>query len=363
MLLRRIAHITNILVLFCCASSAFAKEHNAYSYLHQLVSVNDGIGVRTSGSSAEKITAKFISKTLSEFGFNVKSQTFEVKNKDHQFTSSNVIAELGNQELDNQDLPTIILGAHYDSKGDGSYGAIDNGTGVAAMLEIAGIISKNPPKHYNIRFIAFGAEEIGISGSQHYIKQLTPKDLSNIAGMINFDMIAGGDNLYIHSALSKPYPCGKSEYSYNGDPVLRHAIMSASKETFNKNNPFVVHADFEGYPKGETGPWSDHFPFSCAGIPIAFLESTNFSINGLYGFDGLSQTSNPAFWDCFNSASQGACNRKTESSWGIILHSQFDRLDTIEAAFPERIKVQLDNTVSLFSAFLLAPEKHLGYKK
>jgi len=362
MLPRRIKKIINTTILCCCASSAFAEKHDAYSYLNQLVSTHDGIGVRTSGSSAEKRTAKFISKTLSELGFKVENQPFEVKNKHHQFSSSNVIAELVNKELNNQDLPTIILGAHYDSKGDGSYGAIDNGTGVAAMLEIASIISKKPPKNYNIRFIAFGAEEIGISGSQHYVKQLTPQALSNIAGMINFDMIAGGDNMYVHSALAKPYPCGESEYIYNGAPLLRHAVARASKETLNSNRQFIVHPDFEGYPEGETGPWSDHFPFSCAGIPIAFIESTNFSINGLYGFDGLSQTSNPAFWDCFDTSSKGACNRETEKRWGIILHTQFDRLDKIEQAFPKRIKKQLNDSVSLISTFLLAPEKYLKLK-
>lgn len=362
MLLRRITHLTNIMMFCCCTSSAFAEEHNAYSYLNQLVSTHDGIGVRTSGSSAEKRTAKFISKTLSDLGFKVKSQPFEVKNKHHQFSSSNVIAELDNKEVSNQDLPTLILGAHYDSKGEGSYGAIDNGTGVAAMLEIANIISKNPPKHYHIRFIAFGAEEIGISGSQHYVKQLTPQALNNIAGMINFDMIAGGDKMYVHSALSKPYPCGKSEKKYNGNPLLRHAIMSASQKNLKSNRQFIVHPDFDGYPKGETGPWSDHFPFSCAGIPIAFIESTNFSINGLYGFDGLSQTNNPAFWDCFDTSSQGACNRETEKRWGIILHTQFDRLDKIEQAFPKRIQKQLNDTVSLISTFLLSPEKYLKLK-
>ena len=352
---RRITQISTASILFSFASLSSADDHNAYTYLHQLVSAHDGIGVRTSGSLSEKRTAEFISKTLSDFGYKVEIQPFEVKNKDQKFSSNNVIAELGNRNF-----PTIILGAHYDSKGEGSYGAIDNGTGTAAMLEIASIIAKNPPKHYNIRFIAFGAEEIGISGSQHYVKQLTPQALSNIAGMINFDMIAGGDKMYIHSALTKPYPCGKSEHKYNGDPLLRHAMMNTSKKVLNANRQFVVHADFEGYPEGETGPWSDHFPFSCAGIPIAFVESTNFSINGLYGFDGLSQTNNPAFWDCFDSSSQGACNREKEKRWGIILHTQFDQLDKIEAIFPKRIKEQLNDTVKLVSTFLLAPEKYLN---
>jgi len=132
MFLRRITQITSASIMFCCSSFVFAEKHNAYSYLKQLISVNYGIGVRTSGSLAEKRTAKFISKTLTELG--------------------------------DTSLATITLGAHYDSKGDGSYGAIDNGTGAAAMLEIAGIISKSPPKYYNIRFIAFGSEKISISG-------------------------------------------------------------------------------------------------------------------------------------------------------------------------------------------------------
>ncbi|PKI16032.1 M28 family metallopeptidase [Colwellia sp. 12G3] len=352
----RISQIANIILLCCCTTSVFANEKDAYSYLQQLVSVNEGIGVRTSGSVEEMNTSKFISNTLRELGFKVKVQPFEFKNKEQYFKSNNIIAELGSN-----DLPTIILGAHYDSKGEGSYGAIDNGTGVAAMLEIAQIISKSPSRHFNIRFIAFGAEEIGISGSQYYVKQLTPTALQNIAGMINFDMIAGGDKMYVHSALSTPYPCGKSDSIYNGEPILRKAIIKTS-ESINKSIQFVEHPKSKEYPKGETGPWSDHFPFSCAGIPIVFLESTNFSINGLYGFDGLSQTNHPAFWDCFDSSSQGACDRETENRWGIILHSKFDRLDTIEQVFPKRIKEQLEQAVNLFSTFLLTPEKYLDNK-
>jgi len=353
---KRILQVANIILLCCCTTSVFAKENDAYWYLQQLVSVNDGIGSRTSGSAQEKSTAKFIAKTLSNFGFEVKVQPFEFKNKEQKFKSNNIIAELGNN-----DLPTIIIGAHYDSKGKGSYGAIDNGTGVAAMLEIAQIIAKKPSNHFNIRFIAFGAEEIGISGSQHYVKQLTAQALQNIAGMINFDMIAGGDKLYVHSALSTPYQCGESTAIYNGESVLRKAIISTA-ESINKKNQFLEHSKSKEYPKGETGPWSDHFPFSCAGIPIAFLESTNFSINGLYGFDGLSQTNNPAFWDCFDSSTQGACDREKEKRWGIILHSKFDRLDTIEQVFPNRIKEQLEQAVNLFSTFLLTPEKYFSSK-
>ncbi len=48
-------------------------------------------------------------------------------------------------------------------------GANDNASGIAMLLSLAKYYKENPPK-YSIMFIAFGGEEIGLLGSQYFVK-------------------------------------------------------------------------------------------------------------------------------------------------------------------------------------------------
>jgi len=81
---------------------------------------------------------------------------------------------------------SFIVGAHYDTVG-GSPGADDNGSGVAAMLEIARVIS-NESLQPSIEFVGFSFEEQGLEGSQQMAAQARAAG-KDIAGVIVLDMI------------------------------------------------------------------------------------------------------------------------------------------------------------------------------
>ena len=97
----------------------------------------------------------------------------------------------------------IILGAHYDHLGRGGegsgslaarggdihYGADDNASGTAGVLELARLFTTQKPKpKRTIVFMAFGGEEEGLLGSNYYVNHpLLP--LANTVAMINMDMI------------------------------------------------------------------------------------------------------------------------------------------------------------------------------
>jgi hypothetical protein len=357
--------ITSAMLLITSCSSTTSKAKNtddkqlAYSYLKKLASPTEGIGAREAGTEAEKRTADFIEEQFRHWGYRVTLQNFSFKRKEQSGESKNIIAELGNPEN-----PTIILAAHYDSTAmkSGSMGATDNGAGVAAMLTIAQQLMNKIPENYNIRFIAFGAEEIGLKGSNYYVKHLvTHKNIGNIAAMINFDTIAGGDNVYVHSAHSTPYKrCNTG--NYNSDVSIRDALLSASTQILGKTNQYKIHPDYAGYPAGETGSWSDHASFACAGIPIAYVESTNFAIDGKNGNDGYSQSINPELWQCYDKESKSACNRKTEKKWGEIWHTEFDTLENMEKLFPGRIEKQLTDNVKVLVELLSSPDLYLKEK-
>lgn len=339
--------------------SAYAGNNEpseVYQYLQQLAVPEKGIGAREAGTKEEQRTADFIAKELEKFGLVVTYQPF-VFGK-NSLKSTNIIADSNPKAS-----KTIILGAHYDSTGaeKGSLGAIDNGAGVAAMLAIAKKMGSTSNQDINFRYIAFGAEETGLEGSRYYVKQLkaSPDELANIKAMINFDTIAGGDIVYVHSAHTKPYRCASKEFPYNSDTSIRNALLSASTKVLGEKDQYTVHPAYPGYPEGVTGSWSDHAPFACAGIPIAYVEATNFTINGEEGYDGYSQTTNPTTWSCFDSKNLSACDRKDEKHWGKIWHTKFDNLETLNQMFPGRIEQQLDQTVAVFDELFSNINKYM----
>lgn len=87
----------------------------------------------------------------------------------------------------------LIISAHYDSAED-SVGANDNGSGVAAVLELARIL-KDTEMPYNIKFILFSGEERYMLGSRWYVGNLTEDERKQIIGVINIDTIAEKSDL------------------------------------------------------------------------------------------------------------------------------------------------------------------------
>ena len=114
---------------------------------------------------------------------------------------------------------TVVIGAHYDSV-DAGPGANDNGSGTGTLLEIARAV-RGRDYPFNLVFVAFGDEEIGLVGSRHYVEALTPEERGRIAAMINLDMVGVGTtmefggtgdltSLSIQIAHDLGYKCGPS---------------------------------------------------------------------------------------------------------------------------------------------------------
>jgi carboxypeptidase Q len=111
---------------------------------------------------------------------------FDIRNqfKKGPVAIHNVVADIPGSERPDE---YVVIGAHIDSHDSGT-GAMDNGTGVAATLEAARILAQSgtPPKR-TIRFILFGGEELGMLGSNGYVKS-HPELMDKISAMYNMDM-------------------------------------------------------------------------------------------------------------------------------------------------------------------------------
>jgi aminopeptidase YwaD len=99
--------------------------------------------------------------------------------------SKNVIAKPPGHDCE------TVTGGHYDSVPQAP-GASDNATGTATVLEIASVLSKNGQMASHC-FVLFGAEELGLLGSRHYVSQLDAIAKARIKAMLNFDMVGVGD--------------------------------------------------------------------------------------------------------------------------------------------------------------------------
>lgn len=95
----------------------------------------------------------------------------------------NVLAETRRGDPDN----VVMVGAHLDSVFEGP-GINDNGSGSAALLEMATLMSRAYPLN-KVRFAWWGAEESGLVGSTYYVNQLPEEEKEQIKAYLNVDMI------------------------------------------------------------------------------------------------------------------------------------------------------------------------------
>ncbi len=152
--------------------------------------------------------------------------------------SRNVVADLEN---DIEDDETLIIGAHYDTTPD-SPGANDNGSGVASAMVIAEELS-DEKLPFDLRFVLFGSEEIGLNGSFAYVGSLEEEEVERIFAMINLDVVGTGDLTAIGS-----------------EGMVEMAVGVAEKVGIDL-------LTFELPP----GYASDHVPFMLAGVEAVFL--------------------------------------------------------------------------------------------
>ena len=123
--------------------------------------------------------------------------------------SRNVIADKPGTADDGR---VVVLGGHYDTV-PAVPGANDNGSGIATLLTIAREIADREYP-FTVRFIAFGAEELGLRGSQHYVDQLSEEEIDATVAMLNFDALGSGPTTAT---------LGHAEPTANGGNVCRGA--------------------------------------------------------------------------------------------------------------------------------------------
>ena len=227
------------------------------------------------------VTRKTADKILKSSGYTLETLEAEMneKNKPLGFETDVVVSATVNIELEkavSQNVAAllpgtdtvlkneyIVVGAHYDHLGMGGpgsgsrapdtiavhYGADDNASGVAAVIELAEKMAGEKNNRRGILFVAFGAEEMGLIGSKAFTAN-PPVATSKMTTMFNFDMVGRLD------ADSKALSIGGTQTAKETEEIL------------NRFNPgFQLALSGEG-----VGP-SDHASFYLQNIPVFFIST------------------------------------------------------------------------------------------
>jgi Zn-dependent M28 family amino/carboxypeptidase len=150
-----------------------------------------------------------------------------------QATSQNVHAELG-PDTDEAVLVTSHVDAH-----DIAEGAMDNGAGTAAVVEVArALATREDDLDRRVEFVVFGAEEVGLVGSHHLADE---REHDEIRAILNLDGVVRGRTLELYT------------HGFDGLDAAADAVADRF------DHPITT--------TPEQGPNSDHWPFVQWGVP------------------------------------------------------------------------------------------------
>ncbi len=205
----------------------------------------------------------------------VELDTFFINDAEPPFNTRPLVNVVATFEGKTEPDKYYLLGAHFDASASNETdwdslwqtidapGADDNATGVAAILEIARIISdpiNNFENDYTLKFVAFGAEEAGPKyplyhhGSRHYAQNAKANN-HQLLGMISIDLVGYNDN-YNYQAIATD--------------TSNENFVSFAEKFVIANNQFGIDLIIDG-PPFYYGTWSDHLQFWAEGYPAVLM--------------------------------------------------------------------------------------------
>ena len=234
------------------------------------------------GAARTYIQEQFeIVRQQAPFGnFTVQPQPFDMTYNGIPTQQHNIIGVLQGTEPGGG---FVVLGAHYDSIGPDfndattyAPGANDNGTGVAALIELARIMSQRQYRA-SVIFVAFSGEEVDRRGSKAFVEWARGRNI-DIVGMVNIDSIGNSNNRsgVVDESL-RIFSC-ESESICLDAGASRHMARAVEFLGFAHNAELEMKVERQADRDGRYG---DHFSFSEAGYPaIRFISTLEEWPNG-----------------------------------------------------------------------------------
>ncbi len=166
-------------------ASAPATEFSAVRALDTLHRVLKDDTPHPIGSAANDAVRGRILDELTSLGYQPQVQAaFVCAQYVNCATANNVVARLDGTEGDPDSSDAVLLAAHYDSVPSGP-GDSDDGTGVAAVLEIARALKSLPAPRHAIILLVDDGEESGLLGAHAFVDS-SPL-AKNVRAAVNLD--------------------------------------------------------------------------------------------------------------------------------------------------------------------------------
>jgi Zn-dependent M28 family amino/carboxypeptidase len=195
----------------------------------------------------------------------------------HEFQSGG--RNVSNVEVSPADSPLVVVGAHYDTV-PGSPGANDNASGVAALIELAGLLGT---ENLSVRFVAFANEEMPyFMGPEmgSWLSARRARDRGEMPrAMLSLEMLGYYDDAPASQRYPPPlglfYP-GRADFiAFVGDLGAR-ALVRKSIRIFREKARFPSQG--VAAPAAIPGvAWSDHWSFRNHGFPAIMVTDTAFN--------------------------------------------------------------------------------------
>jgi len=254
---------------------ATAEEHAREEKLREHVRVlSVEIGLRHVGEHANLVkAAAYVEDELKGMGYAVRSQEWDEGGRPVRNLDVTIEGKTRPKEI-------VVMGAHYDSARQ-SPGADDNGSGVAALLEIARMVKDNPQSR-TVRLVFFVNEEppyFGTSrmGSWQYARESKRKG-EDIRAMIALDSLGRfseePQSQHYPAMLAKEFPDTANFVAF----VSRTEDVGLVRDTvgaFREKTPVPSEgAALPGFLDGVG--FSDHWSFWQFGYPAVMVSDTAF---------------------------------------------------------------------------------------
>ena len=255
---------------------ALASSDNLKKQVYHL---SDTIGQQSSLVDRLDVSAEYIFAQLSQYNNNVSFQDFDVQGELYR----NVVVEIDGKKQ----CGTYVIGAHYDTYGS-LPGVDDNSSGVAGLIELNRLFSKNKPL-CDVQLVAFTLEEPPYfrtknMGSYVHAKSLMDKKIG-VKLMISLEMIG----YFNDAAGSQDYPVAGMQYLYSqtGNFISLVGDLSQISEIRFIKQQMRKATDLPVYsinaPAAVVGiDFSDHLNYWHFDYPAIMVSDTAFNRNKNY---------------------------------------------------------------------------------
>ncbi len=235
-------------------ADAFSAETAWKHLMHQVE-----LGPRNAGSKALEETRGWITSELELLGLSPVREDFLAETPLGTYRMANIYADFHSDTAPEGEADIIVLTAHFDTKTltFRFLGANDGASGVAALLELARVITSEGPRPMTYRFLFLDGEEAmrntwvdpdNTYGSRHHVKNLSLiRGASQIRACVLLDLVGDADLQLTRDSFSQK-------------PLLE-IFYSAARE-----DGLGAHVDGPPIPIKD-----DHLPFMNAGIPSCDL--------------------------------------------------------------------------------------------